>query len=304
MRDPLSLDPPAAAVPRPRLALAAGDGRLRRRRLVDAAMTALIGGGTLVAVGVLWFILAYIAKEGAPALNWAFFTRDPAPLGEAGGGVAPAILGSLLIVGVGALLGVPLGVGAGVYLAEFGRGRFADGVRFLADLLTGLPSIAVGAFAWAILVRRVVGHYNAVAGGVALAIIMLPIIARTVEEVLKLVPNGLREASLALGVPRWKTTLRVILPAARGGIVTGVVLALARAGGETAPLLLTALGNNFRSLNVLAPVDALPLRIYVYAKSPYADSHTQAWGASLVLIAVIGLLSLGVRLATRGARRR
>ena len=286
-----------------RIAFRASSGNLRRRRIFNSLMTGLIGGSTLLAVGVLALILGYIIFKGFPALNPAFFTQAPPALGQPGGGVGPAIRGSLLIIAIASLIAVPVGVGAGIYLAEFGRGRFANGVRFVADLLTGLPSIAVGAFAWAILVRRVIGTYNAVAGGVALAIIMIPIITRTVEEILKLVPNNLREASLALGTPQWKTIVHVVLPVARGGILTGVVLSLARAGGETAPLLLTVLGNNFFSTNLRGPMAALPLEIYQLAtRSPYPDSQTKAWGAALVLIIVIGLLSVGVRLAARRAR--
>jgi len=284
------------------LDLGATTGRATARRVVNMLSSGLIVTSALLGVGILFIILAYIIKSGAPALNLDFFTQRPAPLGETGGGVAPAILGSLTMVGVGALIGIPVGVGAAIYLAEFGRGRYAYTVRFVADLLTGLPSIAVGAFVWAILVRRVFQSYNAVAGGVALAIIMIPIITRTVEEILRLVPNSLREASLALGTPTWKTIIQVVLPVARGGIVTGVVLSLARAGGETAPLLLTALGNSFFSFKLDEPMASLPVQIYNYAKSPYADSHTKAWGSSLVLILVIGSLSLLTRLLTRRAR--
>ncbi len=297
-------DPRAGRAPRQRrqLRLQASSGRLRTRKILNGVVTGLIGGSALLAVGVLGLILGYIIYRGAPALNVEFFTERPAPLGQAGGGVAPAILGSLTMIGLGALIGIPVGVGAGIYLAEYGRGRFAYTVRFVADLLAGLPSIAIGAFVWAILVRRTFGGYNAIAGGVALSIIMIPIITRTVEEILRLVPNHLREAALALGTPQWKTILRVVLPVARGGIITGVVLSLARAGGETAPLLLTALGNEFFSFRLREPMAALPLTIYSYARSPYTDSHTKAWGASLVLIIVIGLLSLIVRLTARRAR--
>jgi phosphate transport system permease protein len=205
-------------------------------------------------------------------------------------------------VAIGGLIGIPVGLGAAIYLAEYGRGQYANAVRFIADLLTGLPSIAIGAFVWAILVRRVFHGYNAIAGGVALAVIMIPIITRTVEEILRLVPNNLREASLALGTPTWKTIIRVVLPVARGGIITGIVLSLARAGGETAPLLLTALGNQFFNFHLNEPMASLPTQIYNYAKSPYADSHTKAWGSSLVLILVIGVLSLATRLLTRRTR--
>lgn len=279
-------------------------GGLNRRKIADLTLAALMAGSTLLAVGILVLILGYIVIRGAPALNVAFFTQRPAPLGQAGGGVAPAILGSLVMVGIGGLIGVPAGIGAGIYLAEYGTGRFASAVRFIADLLTGVPSIAIGAFAWAVLVRRVVGNYNALAGGVALAVIIVPIVTRTVEEILKLVPNSLREAALALGTPRWKTILNIVLPVARGGITTGVVLALARAAGETAPLLLTALGNEFFNFRLNEPMAALPLQIYNYAKSPYSDSHTKAWGSSLVLILLIAVLSLATRLATRRVARR
>jgi len=271
------------------LNLRATNGRATVRRIVNMLSAVLIVGSALLGVGILFIILAYIIKNGAPALNLDFFTQRPAPLGQVGGGVAPAILGSLTMVGVGAVIGIPVGVGAAIYLAEFGRGRYAYTVRFVADLLTGLPSIAVGAFVWAILVRRVFHSYNAVAGGVALAIIMIPIITRTVEEILRLVPSNLREASLALGTPTWKTILKI-------------VFSLARAGGETAPLLLTALGNSFFSFKLNEPMASLPVQTYNYAKSPYADSHTKAWGSSLVLILVIGSLSLLTRLLARRAQ--
>ena len=282
--------------------LTAVSGREAVRRSTNLIMTSLIGIAACLGVGILFIILSYIIVHGAPALNLEFFTQRPAPLGQVGGGVAPAILGSLTMVAIGGLVGIPIGVGAAIYLAEFGRGRYATIVRFVADLLTGLPSIAIGAFVWAILVRRVFNGYNAIAGGVALAIIMIPIITRTVEEILRLVPNNLREASLALGTPTWKTIIKVVLPVARGGIITGVVLSLARAGGETAPLLLTALGNEFFNFRLDEPMSSLPTQIYNYAKSPYADSHTKAWGSSLVLILVIGALSLTTRLLTRRAR--
>jgi len=219
------------------------------------------------------------------------------PYGEVGGGVAPAILGTLTMLAVAAIVGVPVGVGTAIYLAEFGRGRFASLIRFVIDLIAGLPSIVVGVFVWALLVREVVGQYNGFAGAMALAIIMVPIVTRTVEDILRLVPDSMREASLALGLPRWITILRVVLPTARSGIVTAVVLSLARAGGETAPLLLTALGNQFFSYDLFAPMAALPIQIYNYAVAPYDDWHTKAWGSALVLIAVIGLLSFLTRKA-------
>jgi phosphate transport system permease protein len=245
-----------------------------------------------LAVIMLALILFYVAIKGLPALNLAFFTERPLPPGEIGGGVQPAILGTLAILTVAAVIGVPIGIATAIYLAEYGRGNFARAVSFLIDLIAGLPSIVIGVFVWAWLVRHVVGNYNGFAGGVALAIIMIPILTRTIEETLRLVPDPLREASLGLGIPRWKTILKVVLPTARAGIITGIVLSIARAGGETAPLLLTALGNQFFSLNLLQPMAALPVQIYTYARSPYADWQVKAWGAALILILLIGVLSL------------
>lgn len=279
--------------------LLAGDRRLVRRRAINAGATALIWTAAALGVILLALILGYVVFRGLPAIDLPFFTERPLPYGEVGGGVAPAILGSLTMLVVASLIGVPIGVGTAIYLSEYGRGPFAGAVSFIVDLLAGLPSIVVGVFVWAWLVRQVVGQYNGLAGGVALAIIMIPIITRTVEEILRLVPDSLREASLALGIPRWKTILGIVLPTARAGLITGVVLAMARAGGETAPLLLTALGNQFFNLNLLEPVAALPIQMYNYAVSPYDDWHTKAWGSALVLISVIGLFSLLTRLAVR-----
>ncbi len=276
----------------------------RTRRTMDLVATGLATAAALASVAVLLVILGYVVVRGLPALNLAFFTQGPLPYGEVGGGVAPAILGSLEMLAVAGLVGVPIGIGTAVYLSEFGHGSFARGVSFLVDLLAGLPSIVVGVFVWAWLVRHVIGQYNGFAGGIALAIIMVPIVARTVEETLRLVPDSLREASLALGVPRWKTIVFVVLPTARAGIATGVVLALARAGGETAPLLLTALGNQFFNVDLLQPMAALPIQIYNYAVSPYDDWHTKAWGNALILIALIGTLSLLARWAVRGRMNR
>lgn len=267
----------------------ASPGELRRR-FVDRLATALISLCALLGVAILAMILGYVVWRGAPALNLDFFTQRPLPYGVAGGGVFPAIAGTLTMLAMASALAVPLGLASAIYLSEYGRGVFASVVRFALDVLAGMPSIVVGVFVWALLVRQVVGQYSAVAGAVALAIIMVPIVTRTVEEILRLVPDHLREASLALGVPRWKTILKVVLPTARAGVVTGVLLSLARAGGETAPLLLTALGNQFFSLDLLQPMASLPVQIYNYAVSPYEDWHTKAWGSALVLILVIGVL--------------
>ena len=259
--------------------------------MMNALATVIVAASALAAVLVLLLILGHVVVQGLPALNPAFFTERPLPPGEVGGGVGPAIVGTLEMLAVGAVFGIPLGVGAAIYLSEFGRGSLARAVSFTIDLVAGLPSIVIGVCVWAWLVRNVVGQYDGLAGGVALAIIMVPIVARTVQETLQLVPDALREASLALGIPRWKTILRVVLPTASAGVITGVVLSLARAGGETAPLLLTALGNQFFNLDLLQPMAALPVQIYQYARSPYPDWHTKAWGAALVLITLIGGLS-------------
>jgi phosphate transport system permease protein len=287
------------AVPSARLLLGSPGPAELRRRFTNHLATALITTAALVGVVALLTILGYVALRGIPALNIPFFTERPLPYGESGGGVAPAILGTLMMLAVATIIALPIGMGTAIYLSEFGRGRFAQTVRFIIDLLAGIPSIVVGVFVWALLVRHIIGQYAGLAGAVALAIIMVPIVTRTVEEILRLVPNNLREASLALGVPRWRTIVGVVLPTARAGVVTGVVLSVARAGGETAPLLLTALGNQFFSFNMLEPMASLPVQIYSYAVAPYEDWHTKAWGSALVLVMVIGTLSLATRLVVR-----
>jgi len=270
-----------------------------QRRLIDAFATGLISLAAFLGVAVLLIILGYVTIQGFPALNLAFFTERPLPFGEEGGGVAPAIMGTLMMLFVAAAIGIPIGIGSAIYLSEIGRSSFSHFVRFIIDTMAGLPSIVVGVFVWSVLVRTVFGNFSGFAGGVSLAIIMIPIVTRTVEEILRLVPGNLREASLALGVPQWKTILGVVLPTARVGVVTGVVLSLARAGGETAPLIMTALGNQFFNFNLMEPMAALPVQIYQFAKSPYDDWHTKAWGSALVLVMVIGCLSLAARAAVR-----
>lgn len=265
---------------------------IRRREVIDRIATIVMSLCAALAVLVLALILLHVAVNGSQALNLTFFTERPLPPGEAGGGVAPAIIGTLLMLAVAAIIGIPTGIGTAIYLAEYGRGTFARAVSFMIDLTAGLPSIVIGVFVWAWLVRQVVGHYNALAGGVALAIIMIPIVTRTVEETLRLVPDPVREASFGLGIPRWKTILRVVLPTAQAGIITGVMLSVARAGGETAPLLLTVLGNQFLNLDLFQPMAALPVQIYTYARSPYPDWQVKAWGAALILITLIGALSV------------
>ena len=270
-----------------------------RRKVVDRAMELLFVAAAAIAAGILLIILGFVLVRGLPALNLAFFTERPRPFGAEGGGVAPAIVGTLILSAIAGAVAVPTGIAAAIFVTEFRTGRWAPLVRFAAELIAGLPSIAVGVFVWSLLVRGIMGSYSALAGGVALAVIMIPIVARTTEEVLRLVPGSLREAALALGAPRWRVVLRAVLPTARAGVVTAAVLGLARAAGETAPLILTALGNLFFSTDVTKPIAALPLQIYQYAASPYDDWHTKAWGASLILVAVIALVSLALRLATR-----
>ena len=270
-----------------------------RRRLVERGVIALLTLATLIGVALLVIILGYVIVSGLPALNLAFFTERPKPFGEEGGGVAPSLIGTLLLAAVSGAIAIPVGIASAVFVVEYRSGRYAPMVRFAAELIAGLPSIVIGVFVWAFLVRGLVGHYAAIAGAVALAVIMVPIVARTVEEVLRLVPQSLREAALALGAPKWKVVLSVVLPTARAGVITASVLALARSAGETAPLLLTALGNDFFSTDLLRPIGALPLQIYRYAISPYDDWHTKAWGTSLVLVIVIGLVGVLLRYVAR-----
>lgn len=272
------------------------------RRTRGAIFEGLCWLASFVGVGILLAILIYIVRQGIGALDLAFFTGTPKPVGEAGGGIANAIVGTLLIVGIAALIALPIGIGAGIYLAEFGRGRFAYLVRLVADVLTGVPSIVVGILAYELVVVTM-HRFSALAGGVALAALMLPPLVRTTEEILRLVPGEYREAALALGAPRWRAILTVVVPAATGGLITGVMLALARAAGETAPLLFTAFGNNFWNLNPGQPTAALPLQIYQYAISPYDDWHRQAWAAALVLVTIVFVLSALARLATHSSRR-
>ncbi len=269
-----------------------------RRRLTDHLMTLLAVLAVIIVLAPLIAIFGDLLYRGASSLNWAFFTQIPKPVGETGGGMANAIVGSMLILGIASLIGVPFGIGAGIYLAEFGRNRLGGAIRFTADVLNGVPSIVVGVVAWAIVVLYQ-KHFSALAGGVALAIMMVPTICRTTEEMLLLVPQSLREAAYGLGVPRWRTTLSITLRTATSGVITGVMLAFARIAGETAPLLFTALGNQFWNLNPSQPTAALPLQIYVYANSPYDDWHRQAWAASLVLIILIVGAVSAVRFAVR-----
>jgi phosphate transport system permease protein len=269
-----------------------------RRRITNGVMTGVAVLTVMVVLVPLIAIFGYLVYRGIGSINWAFLTQTPKPVGEAGGGMANAIVGSGLILGIASIFGVPLGVGAGIYLAEFGRNRFGDVIRFTADVLNGVPSIVIGIVAYSIVVLRQ-KHFSALAGGVALAIMMVPTITRTSEEMLLLVPQALREAAYGLGVPRWRTTLSVTLRTAASGVVTGIMLAFARVAGETAPLLFTAFGNQYWSVHTDQPTAALPLQIFTYAISPYDEWHRQAWAGALVLIVLIVGAVAAVRFAVR-----
>lgn len=268
------------------------------RRFLNIAALTLTVVCAIVVMAPVFIILAYLMVNGIRSLNIEFLTSLPKSPGEPGGGMANAIVGSFYIVGLATVMALPFGVGAGVYLAEFGRTRYANAVRFMADVLNGVPSIVIGVSVWALLVVPM-RSFSALAGGVALSFIMIPMIARTTEEMVRAVPNALREASLGLGATYARTMWSVVLPAARGGIVTGVMLALARAFGEAAPLLFTALGNRFWNLYIDRPMANLPTQIYEYAKSPFEDWHRQAWAAALVLIMVVLVLNVIARVSTR-----
>ena len=257
-----------------------------RRRLTDHVMTVAAVSTVLIVLAPLVAIFSYLVYRGIGSLNWAFLTQTPKPVGEVGGGMANAIVGSIMILAIASVIGVPFGVGAGIYLAEFGRNRLGSIIRFTADVLNGVPSIVIGIVGYAIVVLYQ-HHFSALAGGVALAIMMVPTISRTTEEMLLLVPQALREAAYGLGVPRWRTTLSIVLRTATSGVITGIMLAFARIAGETAPLLFTTLGNQFWNTHPDEPTAALPLQIYVYANSPYEDWHRQAWAGSFVLIILI-----------------
>jgi phosphate transport system permease protein len=271
-----------------------------RRRFVDHLMTGVAIGTVVIVLAPLIAIFGYLVYRGIGSINWAFLTQLPKPVGESGGGMANAIVGSGVILGIASIIGVPFGVGAGIYLAEFGRNRLGSVVRFTADVMNGVPSIVIGIVAYAIVVLYQ-KHFSALAGGVALAIMMVPTISRTTEEMLLLVPQALREAAYGLGVPRWRTTLSIVLRTATSGVITGIMLAFARVAGETAPLLFTAFGNQFWNLQVNQPTAALPLQIYVYAISPYDEWHRLAWAGSLVLIVlIVGAISAVRYVVRRG----
>jgi phosphate transport system permease protein len=272
--------------------------RAVRRRLKSGTMTGIVAALAILAVLPLLLIFGDLIHKGASSIDWNFFVKSPVPAGETGGGVANAIVGSIIVVLLGCVVGMPIGVGTGLFLAEFGNGRMGWTVRFIADVLNGTPSIVVGIFAWTWLVKPV-GHFSALAGGAALAILMIPMLARTTEEMVRLVPNSLREAALALGYPRWRTSLTIVARTAMGGIVTGGLVAVARVAGETAPLLFTALGNLNFSTSIREPMQTLSLQIYTYATGPFEEWHRLAWAAAVVLMALVLTLALAARWATR-----
>lgn len=268
-----------------------------RRKATTMAMEALMLLCTLVAIIALGSVLGYVIVNGISAINIDFFTQLPKPVGEPGGGMANAIVGTLILLGLAALVGLPVGVLTGVYLSEFGNNPLGTVIRFVADVFTGIPTIAIGIFVYTLMVLPM-RSFSAVAGGVALGIIMIPTVIRTTEEMLRLVPHSLREAGLALGIPQWRTIISIVLPSAAGGIMTGIMLAIARAGGETAPLLFTAFGNRFWHSDLGQPIAAMTLQIFNYAISPYDEWHAQAWAGSLVLVAIILVLSVAARFFT------
>jgi phosphate transport system permease protein len=279
--------------------------RSKVRTVTDHAVTVLAILATLLVILPLGVIFAELVYKGAASLDLNFFTKIPAPEGETGGGMANAIIGSGVLLGLASLIGIPIGIGSGVYLAEFGRGtKFANAVRFTADVLNGVPSIVMGVTAYALIVAPHIsflpflGHFSALSGGLALGIMMIPTVCRSTEEMLLMVPHAVREAALGLGVPNWRSVLSITVKTASPGIITGCMLAFARVAGETAPLLFTALGNQFWSFKLSEPIAALPLQIYIYANSPYEDQQRMAWAAALVLIVLIVLAVSLVRYVT------
>jgi phosphate transport system permease protein len=275
----------------------------RARKAKNRAFTVFLWACGALALLPLVFITSYVVAKGLPALNLAFFTKEPVAPGQSGGGIVQSFVGTGLIVGMAILFSVPLGVLAAVYLSEYGRGRLASGVRFVAEILLSTPSIVAGAFIWALVVVAM-GTFSALAGSIALTVLMWPIIARATEEVLRLVPQDLREGALALGLPRWRVILRIVIPTAGSGIFTAIMLAVARGMGETAPILLTALGQDFLTFDSVGPADAVPLRVFNYARTPIESQHAIAWGGAIVLLAAVLLLSITARVLANRQRRR
>jgi phosphate transport system permease protein len=270
----------------------------QRRRFVDQAMGWACLAAILIAVAPLASVLGYVVLQGASSLNWAFFTNLPAPVGEPGGGMANAILGTLTLIGLASCVGVPVGILGGLYLAEAGDGRLGWWIRFTADVLNGLPSIVLGVFVYGLVVVPM-HRFSALAGGVALGVMMIPLVVRTTEEIVRLVPASLREASLALGIRWWVTLLRIVLRTATAGVITGIMLAIARIGGETAPLLFTAFNNQYWQSGLDQPISSLTVQLFTYSIAPYDDWHRQAWAAALVLMTITLLLNVAARVAGR-----
>jgi phosphate transport system permease protein len=269
------------------------------RKIKSGLASTIAFASAVLVIAPLGLVFFHLLANGASAVNWDFFTHLPKPVGEAGGGMVNAIVGSLVLLALASVIGIPVGVLGGVYLGEYGTARVNSLLRFLADVLNGVPSITWGVVVYALVVLRFKG-FSAYAGGLALGLIMIPLILRTTEEVILLVPNGYREAALALGVARWKTIVHIVMKTASKGIITGILLALARISGETAPLLFTAFGNRFWNHNLGEPIAALPLQIFTYAISPYEDWHRQAWAGALVLVTGIFCINVIVRILTRG----
>ena len=269
-----------------------------RRKLVSSLFVGFCAGAVLLALIPLAMILFFVISHGVRALNLDFFTHMPTPVGEAGGGMANSIVGTLILTAIGSVMAIPIGVLSGVYMSEYAGTRMASAIRFAADTLNGVPSIVIGVFAYGIAVLPF-KQFSALAGGLALGIMMIPIIARTTEELLLLVPGTMREGALALGATRARAVFTVVLPAAAPGIVTGIVLALARIAGETAPLLFTSFNNRFFSSDLTQPISSLPVQVFTYAISPYEDWHRQAWAGALVLVSIVLVCSLLARFATR-----
>lgn len=268
---------------------------IARRKVIDRLMTAAVGAAVVMALTPLILILLDVAIQGYPALNLSFLTNLPTPVGVPGGGIANALLGSFIMVGMATLISVPVGVGAGIFFSEWPESRLSIISSFMNDVLAEFPSIVVGIFIYVVVVLAT-KTFSAVAGALALGIIMIPVVARSTEESLKIVPVTLREASMALGISRWKTVLKIVISTGKSGLLTGVILAIARSAGETAPLLLTALGSNYFSTSLFQPTAAVPLLIYTYGISPFVDWHTRAWGAAFILIVVMLVLNLTVKL--------
>jgi len=273
-----------------------------RRRVLSNVVVGLCGLAVLVALVPLAFVFVYVIKQGFSSLNWAFFTQMPKPVGEPGGGMANAMVGTFLLIGIASIVAVPVGLIAGVYLSEYAGGRFATAVRFTADVLNGVPSIVIGIFAYGLAVLPV-HRFSALAGGLALGFMMIPIITRTTEELLNLVPSTLREGALALGATRARAAFGVMVPAALPGIMTGILVALARISGETAPLLFTSFNNRFFTARLDQPIASLTVQVYTYAISPYDDWHRQAWAGALVLVSFVFVFSVLARMVTRRLER-